>query len=47
MAAQTLQKRWKNDAITMTPKLIGWKLKVAHEIKAAGIDIDLNRTVGP
>jgi hypothetical protein len=22
MAAQTLQKRWKNDAITMTPKLM-------------------------
>jgi predicted nucleotide-binding protein len=25
---------------------LSWKLKVAHEIKAAGIDIDLNRTVG-
>ncbi len=23
-----------------------WKLRVAHEIKAAGIDIDLNRTLG-
>jgi hypothetical protein len=34
------ERRWKNDAITRTPKLIGWKLKVAHEIKAAGIDLN-------
>lgn len=25
---------------------LSWKLKVAHEIKVEGIDIDLNRTLG-